>query len=93
MMQPRNYVIRGLVKVEDVPAICKYVSLDFVEFHLRLTKKDKKEGKQISKGTLKAHSSRYLKYREFEMSGTDLEHMRTLHEQVKPYMSRDYTRF
>lgn len=90
MMQQRKYVIRGLVKVEDIPAICKYVSLDFVEFHLRLTKK---EDKQISKGTLKTHSLRYLKYREFEMSSTDLEHMKMLHEQVKPYISKDYTQF
>lgn len=90
MIQQRNYVIRGLVRVEDIPAICKYVSLDFVEFHLRLTKK---EDKQISKGTLKTHSLRYLKYREFEMSVSNLEHMKMLHEQVKPYISKDYTRF
>ena len=93
MVQQRKYVIRGLVKVENIPAICEYVSLNFVDFHLCLTKKDKKEDKQIKGGWLKYHSKRYMKYREFEMSGTDLEHMKALHEQVKPYITKDYTRF
>lgn len=91
MLQPRKYTVRGLVKFEDIPQICEHVSLDFVDFHLSMTKKDRKEDRQIRDGFRKEHSSRYMKYREFEVAGSDLEHMKKLYEQVKPYLFKDYT--
>lgn len=91
VLRQQKYVIRGLVKFEDIPQICEHVSLDFVDFHLAMTKKDKKEDRQIQEGFRKEHSSRYMKYRKFEVAGSDLEHMKKLYEQVKPYLFKDYT--
>ena len=91
MMQQRKYSVRGLVKFEDIPQICEHVSLDFVDFHLAMTKKDKKEDRQIQEGFRKEHSSRYMKYRELKVVGSNLEHMKKLYEQVKPYLFKDYT--
>lgn len=92
-MEQRKYVIRGLVEVQNIPSICEHVSLTFVDFHLSLTKKDKKEDQKIKAGLLKEHTKRYMKYRYFEMSGDDFEHIQVLHEQVKPYLFKDYTQF